>query len=172
MWTKMERTGHRGLKPKGLKSTKCGGLMVTRFRGHAEARLDEKGRLKMPSVFRKIFENTYGASLFITALTDDYLQIYPLQIWEEIEAKVNRLGAMSPLRRKFMTRANRFGTEVEMDSQGRVSLKPNQRHLVNLEDQIVLIGCTDHLEMWPADRSEPSMDTDAFSLEDFSALGI
>lgn len=146
--------------------------MVTRFRGHAEAKLDSKGRLKMPSVFRKILENTHGPSLFITALTNDYLQIYPLGVWESIEAKVNNLGAMNPLRRKFMTRANRYGTEVEMDSQGRVSLKPNQRELVALRDEIVLIGCTDHLEMWPAEGSLPQTDVDEFSLEDFSALGI
>jgi len=145
--------------------------MVTRFRGHAEARLDNKGRLKMPAVFRKILENTYGASLFVTALTDDYLQIYPLQVWEEIEAKVNRLGAMNPLRRKFMTRANRCGSEVEMDSQGRILLKPSQRQLLGLQDDIVLIGCTDHLELWPAGEGQAG-EGDAFSLEDFSALGI
>lgn len=145
--------------------------MVTRFRGHAEARLDSKGRLKMPAVFRKILENTYGASLFVTALTDDYLQIYPLQVWEEIEAKVNRLGAMNPLRRKFMTRANRCGSEVEMDNQGRILLKPSQRQLLGLQDDIVLIGCTDHLELWQAGESQAG-DGDAFSLEDFSALGI
>lgn len=146
--------------------------MVTRFRGHAEARLDNKGRLKMPSVFRKIFENTHGASLFITALTDECLLIYPLVVWEDIEDKVNRLGPMNPKRRKFMTRANRCGAEVEMDSQGRVSLKPIQRQIVNLQDDTVLIGCTDHLELWPADSEMVDTSGDAFSMEDFSALEI
>lgn len=146
--------------------------MATRFRGHAEARLDNKGRLKMPSVFRKIFENAHGPHLFITALTDECLQIYPLAVWEDIEAKVNRLGSMNPLRRKFMTRANRCGAEVEMDNQGRVSLKPVQREIASLKDETVLIGCTDHLELWPADSDMVDTSGDAFSMDDFSALGI
>lgn len=126
----------------------------------------------MPSNFKKNLEGSYGGALFITALTDEYLQIYPVQIWEEIEAKVGTLGAMNPLKRKFLTRANRYGTEVGMDGQGRISLKVNQRSLVGIKDEVVLIGCSDHLELWPAEAMASLEGQDAFSPEDFTALGI
>ena len=127
----------------------------------------------MPSTFRKSLEGAYGGALFVTALTDGFLQIYPLEVWEEIEGKVNALGSMNPLKRKFLTRANRYGAEVEMDSQGRVSIKAVQRQLVGLDDEVVLIGCTDHLELWPADAMEAELDgKDAFSEDDFMTLGI
>jgi MraZ protein len=151
---------------------KPGVLMTARFRGHAEARIDDKGRLKMPSAFRKSIEGAYGGALFITALTDSCLQIYPIPVWEEIETKVDNLGSMNPLRRRFLTRANRFGAELEMDSQGRVSLKPAQRSLVGIKDEVVLIGCSDHLELWPGKEMAKIDITDAFSDEDFSTLGI
>ena len=146
--------------------------MVARLRGHAEARIDDKGRLKMPSVFRKTLEAAYGGTLFITALTDDCLQIYPLQVWEEIETKVAKLGAMNPAKRRFMTRVNRLGSEVDMDGQGRVSLKSNQRKLVGIEDDIILIGCSDHIELWPGAQIEALDGNDAFSQDDFENLGI
>ena len=146
--------------------------MVARLRGHADARIDEKGRLKMPSAFRKSLGGSNGGALFITALTDECLQLYPLDIWEEIESKVRDLGSMHPLRRKFLTRANRYGTEVEMDGQGRVSLKPIQRELVGITAEVVVIGCADHLELWPGEDMAPGEDKDAFTPEDFMTLGI
>jgi len=126
----------------------------------------------MPSVFKKTLEATYGGALFVTALTDNCLQVYPLQIWEEIETRVNALGKMNPLKRKFLTRANRCGAEIEMDGQGRVSLKPSQRKLIGLESELSLIGCTDHLELWPADRIATLDEADALTDTEFEALGI
>ena len=126
----------------------------------------------MPSVFKKNLEGAYGGALFVTALDDDHLQIYPLSVWEEIEAKVNALGKMNPLKRKFLTRANRCGAEVEMDGQGRILIKPNQRKLVGIEVEVSLIGCTDHLELWPAESIADLDGQDALTSKDFEALGI
>jgi len=146
--------------------------MKGRLRGHADARIDEKGRLKMPSVFKKTLAGDYGPELFITALTDDHLQIYPISVWEDIEARVNALGKMHPLKQKFLTRANRYGIEVEMDVQGRIPIKSNQRRLIGIESEVSLIGCTDYLEVRAASALEALDGRDALSLEDFQALEI
>lgn len=146
--------------------------MAARLRGHADARIDDKGRLKMPSVFKKTFDGAYGGALFITALTDECLQIYPMQVWEAIEAKVNGLGSLNPMKRRFMTRVNRLGSEVEMDAQGRISLRPNQRQLVGIESDVTLIGCSDHIELWPGQAISELEGNDAFSPADFESLGI
>jgi MraZ protein len=146
--------------------------MTGRLRGHADARIDEKGRLKMPSVFRKTLASSYGPNLFITALTDDHLAIYPIAVWEDIESRVNGLGMMHPLKQKFLTRANRYGIEVEMDEQGRVPLKPNQRQLIGIEDDVSLIGCMDHLELRPAAAVESLQGQDALTQADLEAMRI
>ncbi len=144
--------------------------MAARLRGHAEARIDDKGRLKMPSAFKRTLEATFGSSLFITALTDDFLQVYPLPVWEEIETRVTGLGFLNPSRRGFLTRANRYGNENDMDSQGRVLLKPIQRELVNIHDEVVLIGCLDHIQVWPAERMAADDDPRPLTTEDFTTL--
>lgn len=126
----------------------------------------------MPSVFKKTLASAYGPQLFITALTDDHLQIYPISVWEDIESRVNALGKMHPLKQKFLTRANRYGTEVEMDGQGRILIKPNQRQLVGIEAEVSLIGCTDYLELRAASALAELEGVDALTLEDFQALEI
>ena len=146
--------------------------MVTRFRGHADARIDDKGRLKMPATFKKSLEGHYGGRVFVTAVSNEYLQIYPIPVWEGIEEKINGLGSMNPLRRRFLTRVNRYGAEMEMDGQGRILLKPIQRKLAEIEDHVVLIGCSDHIELWPAAAMAELDDQDAFTNEDFMTLGI
>ena len=146
--------------------------MTGRFRGHAEARIDNHGRLKMPSHFKKALESAYGKSLFVTALTDDFLHIYPMPVWEEVESRVRNLGMMHPARHRFLTRVNRYGQEVEMDSQGRMLIKPAQRDLVGITDQVVVIGCIDHLQLWPADGLDQGEGTKPLSSDDFAMLEI
>lgn len=144
--------------------------MAAHLRGHAEARIDDKGRLKMPSAFKKTLEASYGNALFLTALTDEFLQAYPLPVWEEIEARVTGLGFLNPSRRRFLTRANRYGIESDMDAQGRVALKPIQRDLIGINDEVVLIGCLDHIQVWPAERLAGDEDPKALTVEDFTTL--
>ena len=61
------------------------------FRGSYPAKIDEKGRLKLPSDFRVKVEEAYGGKFFITAsLEIDSAQLYPLAVWEEIERELKQ----------------------------------------------------------------------------------
>ncbi len=48
------------------------------FRGNAPARIDDKGRLKVPNAFRSALESKHGRELFLTSLTGEYVRIYPM----------------------------------------------------------------------------------------------
>ena len=58
---------------------------MDRFRGSAPARLDEKGRLKVPSAFRQQIEEAFGADMFVTSLHGRELLLYPLPIWRALD---------------------------------------------------------------------------------------
>ena len=58
------------------------------FRGNAPARIDDKGRLKVPNAFRTLLEGKHGRELFLTSLTGEYVRIYPMPVWLEIEQKL------------------------------------------------------------------------------------
>src|SRR5260221_14708054 len=90
------------------------------FRGNAPARIDEKGRLKMPAAFRLLLESKYGRDLFLTSLTGEYVRIYPMPVWLDIEQKLGAMPSTHPSRLRFLDRVNYFGQTDALDAQGRV----------------------------------------------------
>src|SRR5205085_11535905 len=57
------------------------------LRGNYTARMDSKGRLKIPTPFRRFIEEKHGADLYVTSLTGENVRIYPLPEWESIEQR-------------------------------------------------------------------------------------
>ena len=57
---------------------------MDRFRGSAPARLEEKGRLKVPNLFRQQIEEAFGADMFVTSLHGREVLLYPLPIWRAL----------------------------------------------------------------------------------------
>src|SRR5688572_32082715 len=94
------------------------------LRGNYTARLDEKGRLKIPTAFRRYVEEKYTTQeVYVTSLTGDSVRIYPLPEWESIEQRLALLPSMDPARRKFLDRTNYYGQQATLDGQGRVDRK-------------------------------------------------
>jgi len=90
------------------------------LRGNFNAKIDDKGRLKIPAAFRTLIEKEHGPALFVTSLTGDSVRIYPMPVWLGIEAKLARVPSTHPVRAKFFDRVNYFGQPAEFDAQGRV----------------------------------------------------
>ena len=59
--------------------------------GHAPAKIDEKGRLKVPSGFRKIIEEKYGEDCFITSTDGERALVYPLPVWYDFQSRLEEL---------------------------------------------------------------------------------
>ncbi|MCA1633583.1 MAG: hypothetical protein LC802_07670 [Acidobacteria bacterium] len=90
------------------------------LRGNYTARMDSKGRLKVPTAFRRFLEEKYGPTVYVTSLTGECVRIFPLPEWESIEQRLALLPSMDPARRKFLDRTNYYGQQAELDGQGRV----------------------------------------------------
>ena len=54
------------------------------LRGNYTARIDPKGRLKVPTAFRRYIEGKHGAEFYVTSLTGDNVLLYPLPEWESL----------------------------------------------------------------------------------------
>src|ERR671929_14597 len=95
------------------------------LRGNYTARVDEKGRLKIPTAFRRYVEEKYSTSeVYVTSLTGECVRVYPLREWENIEQRLALLPSMDPARRKFLDRTNYYGQQTAMDNQGRILIHP------------------------------------------------
>src|ERR1700693_1304385 len=113
---------------------------MDRFRGSAPARLDEKGRLKVRTLFRQQVEEADGAGLFVTSLSGRNVLLYPLPIWRALEEKLAALPAIHRAKTKFLERVNYFGQDAGMDGQGRVLIPQILRDAVKLPPDVVVTG--------------------------------
>ena len=122
------------------------------LRGSYAARVDDKGRLKVPSEFRNLIDKEYGSKLFVTSLDGRSARVYPLAVWESIEAKLAALPSTDPARRKFLRVVNYYGQHAELDAQGRVLVHPRLRDAAGLTADVDVIGSVNFMELWNAER--------------------
>ncbi|MFP4081545.1 MAG: division/cell wall cluster transcriptional repressor MraZ [Candidatus Aminicenantes bacterium] len=139
--------------------------------GNYSARLDGSGRIKIPEKFRTAIEEEYGKELFITSLTDEAIQIYPLPIWEKLTGGASE-GALhlKPTVRKFMLRVNRKGMKYSIDSKGRVLISQLLRERAKLKDEVEVIGLSNHLEIWNKEALDEILEEKPLTNEDFENI--
>ena len=143
------------------------------LRGNYTAKIDEKGRLKIPNAFRGLIEGQHGADVFVTSLTGEYVRIYPMPVWMALEEKMTRVPSAHPARLKFLDRVNFYGQVSELDPQGRVLIQPRLRESALMAGEVDVLGKYDFLEVWNHDRflakllREPYSDDDARALAEF-----
>ena len=139
--------------------------------GSYTARFDKSGRIKIPEKFRIAIEEKYGKDVFITSLTDESVQIYPLPVWERLSG-ISDEGALhlKPAIRKFMIRVNRRGNHHQIDSKGRVLIGQVLRERANLEEEVEVIGLSNHLEVWNKNKLDVSLEEKPLTNEDFENI--
>ena len=150
-------------------------MSVGMFRGNAPARIDEKGRLKVPSAFRTAIETKYGRALFVTSLTGEYVRIYPMPVWLEIEEKLGATPSTNPARLRFLDRVNYFGQDAEFDAQGRVLVPFRLRESASMTGEVDVLGQYNYLDVWNHERFLTKMQREPYTEDDartLSELGI
>jgi len=139
--------------------------------GNYTARFDASGRIKIPEKFREAIQASYGKDLFVTSLTDESVQIYPLSVWLEMTG-VTAEGAihLRPDVRKFMLRVNRNGSRHELDSKGRVLINQTLRDKARLREEVEVIGLSNHLEVWNKEALDGILEEKPLSDADFENI--
>ncbi len=140
------------------------------LRGNAPARIDDKGRLKVPNAFRSLLEGKYGRELFLTSLTGEYVRIYPMPVWLEIEQKLGAMASTHPARLRFLDRVNYFGSPAELDVQGRVLIPVRLRDAATMAGDVDVLGQYNYLDVWNHDRFLTKLQREPFTDDDARAL--
>ena len=140
------------------------------LRGNYTARIDSKGRLKVPTAFRRLMEDKHGAEFYVTSLTGECVRIYPLPEWDSIEQRLNLLPSMDPVRRRFLDRTNYYGQQASMDGQGRLLIHPLLRKSAGVIGDVAVLGYLTYLEVWELERFEQRLLSDPYTEEDEAAI--
>ncbi len=118
--------------------------------GEFEHRLDERGRLALPSAYRGLFE--YGG--YLLPGPDGQIELYTPEGYDEMKRQRTANSSLHQssrqLRRGFFGRIHR----VELDRQGRILIPAHLRSLRQLEGTVSIVGMGDYLEIWQAEAWE------------------
>jgi MraZ protein len=122
------------------------------FVGTHRVRVDEKGRLAVPAVFRK--QLTEGS--YISIGPDNVLTIYPPDQWAALAARLTS-PLPSPDTRALSRALFSMALLCEFDSQGRVMLSQEQRRQAGIEPRstVAVVGGGSRVEIWPEPNWEP-----------------
>ena len=136
------------------------------LRGSAPARIDDKGRLKVPTIFRSVIHDQQGPDVLVTSLTGDCVRIYPMTAWIEVERKLSNIPENHPARLKFLDRVNYYGQTGELDTQGRIVIPAHLRDSASIVGEVRVFGRISYLDVWNEERFVQKLQRDPWTDED------
>jgi len=141
------------------------------LRGNSLAKIDSKGRLKLPAGFRSIIEPDFGREFFVTSIRGESTRIYPIQVYAKLEQQLLEASSLDPRVVKLRNALNYFGQTAVMDAQGRVLIHPLLRERAGLQGDVAVLGQQNYLEVWNRAAFEERLSLDPLTDEDLSGLG-
>lgn len=136
-----------------------------RFLGNIEAKLDAKGRLFLPSVFRKQLQAAGEERLVMRKdIFQQCLTLYPESVWyEQLDALRSRLNRWNKdhqiIYRQYLAEAE----VLQLDGNGRFLINKRYQQMTGISQDVRFIGMSDYIEIWSNDKTEePFMEADAF----------
>jgi MraZ protein len=142
------------------------------FMGHSPAKIDEKGRLKVPASFRKVIEERYGNECFITSKDGESALVYPMPVWLDFQAKLAKVPSTSVAKVKLLERVNYFGQVGTIDAQGRVLVPAVLREVAGIAEDVVVLGSQDHLIVWNEQKMRKRLEETPLTAEDYKELEL
>jgi MraZ protein len=117
-------------------------------RGRYPGKLDDKGRLKLPTAFVQFFHSLPEGKLFLTSLDRRISQLYPIAEWRVNEKFFQNFTANPAAAKNIAFNASDLGGDVEMDNQGRITVHPDLRRELGMEGQeLHLMAYKGHVEI-------------------------
>jgi len=140
------------------------------LRGNSPTKVDEKGRLKIPTIFRSEIEQEHGNEFYVTSLYGDSVRVYPFPVWNEIEQRISEAPSTNVAVKRFLRNTNYYGQMVTMDNQGRILIPPMLRESAQIRDEVTVMGTLKYLELWNAEIFRKKMQEDPLTEADEQAL--
>ena len=117
------------------------------FRGNHPAKVDEKGRLKLPSAFKQLVDANNVTQFYVTSTDGSRAEIWPLPEWEKVEQQLAESSTMDDAVRKYLNVTSYYGQQVEIDNQARLLLPQILRNAARLDGEVTVFGMKNYLEV-------------------------
>ena len=120
------------------------------FFGEFDYKIDDKSRVPLPPRFRQELKG----GVVLTPGIEKCINIYPLTEWKKLADTLTG----GTLARSKLRRLNRavFGVafSINIDGQGRIALPLSLRDYSGIEDEVIVVGVNNYLELWDKEQWE------------------
>lgn len=135
------------------------------YRGRYEHQMDEKGRVSLPSAFRR---GEADDRFVLLQWEKPYLTLFPEAKWMEVEDRLEEYRktgaqAMNQVRMLYATLA-----EVSPDKQGRILVPAHLQQAGSLSGSVLLLGMRDRIELWDPATYDRTVPADAGDFDQFA----
>ena len=136
--------------------------------GTYECKIDVKGRLLIPSAFKKQLAPVIPKGFVLKrAVFQNCLELYPLAQWEELIKKVNSLNRFKKKNNDFIRRFTAGVKFIELDGNGRLLIPKDLIEFSNIKREVTLSTSVNIIEIWDKSSYEKAI---ADSRDDFAQL--
>lgn len=140
------------------------------FRGNHPAKVDEKGRLKLPSAFKQLVDAANVTQFYVTSTDGKSAEIWPLPEWEKREEQLADSSDMDEAVKKYLNLTSYYGQQVEMDNQARILLPQILRNSAQLDAEVTVFGMRVYIEVHNREIFERNMAANAMTADDRKAM--
>ena len=133
------------------------------FMGEFTCKVDNKGRMMLPSKFR----DELGEQEFvITRGLDNCIDLFPIEEWKNIEDKLKKLQTTNSKHRAYQRFVMSAATKTEFDNQGRLNIPTSLTEHAQIDKKIIVTGMNDKIEIWSEELWKKYIQNTGESIED------
>lgn len=121
---------------------------MSSFKGSYGYSVDSKGRINIPARLRKYVSTEANDTFVVTRGYDQCLFVYPLDEWTRLEVEIRQLSSTNPKHRFFKRRLLEWATESQLDGQFRIMIPRDLLQFAGIENDVLIIGVLEHIEVW------------------------
>ena len=137
---------------------------MSSFKGSYSYSVDSKGRINIPAKLRKYVSPEANDTFVVTRGFEKCLFLYPLDEWNMLEGSIRGLSP-SNSQHRFITRTLlQYATETQLDGQSRITIPKELLLFAGIEDQVLIVGVLERIEVWNPKEYEAymSLQTDSY----------
>ena len=137
--------------------------------GTYECKADAKGRLMFSSAFKKQLSPVLQDGFVVKrAVFQPCLELYPMQEWNLMMEKINKLNRFVKKNNDFIRRFTAGVKMVELDASGRILIPKDLCQFAGIQKQVVLSSAVNIIEIWDKDKYEKAIDDATIDFADLA----
>ncbi len=139
------------------------------FIGTYECKADAKGRLMVPAVLKKQLSSALQDGFVLKrSVFQPCLELYPMEEWTILMAKINRLNRFKKKNNDFIRRFTAGVKMVEVDNAGRLLIPKDLLDFSGITKDVVLASGVNILEIWDKNNYEKAIDEAVLDFADLA----